>query len=211
MPTGGFTDGMSEGWSETRWGESGFFHELMGGEGIALARETMDPVYDFIDRTTDKPFFLWYGPSLPHTPLNPPEEHFQHYADTELSESAKEYYGNCTWFDAGVGDLLDHLEARGIADNTLVIYVNDNGWEQPPFSEYKGDHILYSNGGPHGKLSLHDQGFRTPIVLHWPGVIGAETFEDVPVSSVDLMPNDSGLCRIGRAGIHAWAILATVD
>lgn len=185
---GGFTEGMSKGWEEARWGQTGFFHDLMGGEGIALARETMQPVYDFIDRNTDTPFFLWYGPSLPHTPLNPPQEHYRHYAGTNLSESAKEYYGNCTWFDAGVGDLLEYLETRGLTDKTLVVYVNDNGWEQPPFAEYKDDHILYSNGGPNGKLSIHDQAFRTPIILSWPGIIDSQTFGDALVSSVDLVP-----------------------
>ncbi|MDE2731041.1 MAG: sulfatase-like hydrolase/transferase [Bacteroidota bacterium] len=185
---GGFTEGMSQGWAEEVWGQPGFFRELMGGDGIALARETMQPVYDFIDRHIETPFFLWYGPSLPHTPLSPPEEYARLYADTGLSESAKQYYGNCTWFDAGVGELLAHLDSRGLADRTLVIYVNDNGWEQPPFAEYAGDHILYSNGGPHGKLSIHDQAFRTPIVLYWPQEIAPQTFPDVLVSSTDLVP-----------------------
>ena len=185
---GGFTEGMSEGWAEELWGQPGFFRELMGGDGIKLARETMQPVYDFIDRHPETPFFLWYGPSLPHTPLNPPEKFARLYSDTDLSESARQYYGNCTWFDAGVGELLAHIDSRGLADRTLVIYVNDNGWEQPPFVEYAGDHILYSNGGPHGKLSIHDQAFRTPIVLYWPQEITPHTFADVLVSSTDLVP-----------------------
>ncbi len=185
---GGFTEGMSEGWEEALRGQPGFFRELMGGEGITIARETMEPVYEFIDRHIDRPFFLWYGPSLPHTPLNPPYTYYKYYANSNLSESAKEYYGNCTWFDAGVGDLLDYLNDRGLSENTIIIYVNDNGWEQPPYVEYKGDAILYANGGPNGKLSLHDQAFRTPIILHWPGVIAPQIFDTVLVSSVDLMP-----------------------
>ena len=185
---GGFTEGMSEGWGEEAWGQPGFFHELMGGDGITLARETMEPVYEFIDRHLQTPFFIWYGPSLPHTPLNPPEQFQRLYADTNLSESAKKYYANCTWFDTGVGELLAYLEMRGLTDQTLVIYVNDNGWEQPPFDEYTGDHILFSNGGPHGKLSIHDQAFRTPIILHWPEVITPQMLGDALVSSTDLVP-----------------------
>ena len=71
---------------------------------------------------------------------------------------------------------------------TLIIYVNDNGWEQPPFVDYAGDNILYSNGGPKGKLSLHDQAFRAPIILHWPGVIQPGVFERELLSTVDIAP-----------------------
>ena len=96
------------------WGKPGWFRQLMGGDGLAIGRETMQPVFDFIDRHADRPFFIWYGPSLPHTPLDPPFSHYKYYANTALSESAKQYYANCTWFDAGVGELLDHIEARGL-------------------------------------------------------------------------------------------------
>lgn len=185
---GGFTEGMSKGWDPDEVGQPGFFGKLMGGDGVELVRETSRPVFDFIDRNLDTPFFLWYGPSLPHVPLNPPEAYYARYRDTNLSESAKEYYGNCTWFDAGVGDLLNHLEMRGLLFNTLIVYVNDNGWEQPPFEEYKDVPILYNNGGPNGKLSLHDQAFRTPIIFNWPGTINDAVFDDLLVSSADLVP-----------------------
>ena len=186
--SGGFAEGMSQGWAMEEWGQPGWFRKFMGGEGMDLARETLQPVFDFIDRHTDRPFFLWYAPSLPHTPLNPPPEHYAHYANTTLSESAKEYYGNCTWFDAGVGDLVRHLEDRGLRENTLFVYVNDNGWEQPPFAEYRNDAILYANGGPRGKLSMHDLAFRTPIILYWPGRIEPKVFEWDLVSTVDIVP-----------------------
>ena len=185
---GGFTEGMSRGWDMEAWGKPGWFRQLMGGDGLVIGRETMQPVFDFIDRHADRPFFIWYGPSLPHTPLDPPFSHYKYYANTALSESAKQYYANCTWFDAGVGDLLDHIEARGLRENTLIVYVNDNGWEQPPFEEYADDRILYANGGPKGKLSLHDLAFRTPVIFHWPGSIESGIFEEDMVSMVDIAP-----------------------
>jgi len=148
---GGFTEGMSKGWDMSERGKNEWFHEFMGGDGMALGRETLQPIYDFIDKNTEKPFFIWYGPSLPHTPLNPPEKYFNIYKDKDLSESAKEYYGNCTWFDDGVGDLMNYISSKALREKTMFIYVNDNGWEQGPHDEYKGNHILYSNGGPRGK------------------------------------------------------------
>ena len=186
--TGGFTEGMSESWEFDAEGRPESFRALMGGLGVDLGRVTMDPVYDFIDRHREQPFFLWFGPSLPHTPLNPPQEHIAHYANSTLSSSAQEYYGNCTWFDATVGALMAYLKRAHLLDRTLVIYVNDNGWEQPPHLDYTGDRILYANGGDHGKLSLHDQAFRTPVLFWWPGVIAPQSHTDVLVSTVDLMP-----------------------
>lgn len=120
--------------------------------------------------------------------MNPPARHLRPYTGTDLSESAKEYYGNCTWFDEGVGELVRYVQELGLAEHTLFVYVNDNGWEQPPFVEYKGAPILYANGGPRGKLSLHDQAFRTPIVLTMPGKIRPQVFAKDLVSSVDLVP-----------------------
>jgi len=87
-----------------------------------------------------------------------------------------------------VGGLIDYIEAKGLRENTIMVFVNDNGWEQPPHDEYKGNHILYSNGGPKGKLALHDLSFRTPIIFHWPGHITADRFETDLVSSVDIVP-----------------------
>ena len=185
---GGFTEGMSNAWSLDQRGKPGWFRSMMGGEGMTLGGETMHPAKDFIARHRDEPFFVWYGPSLPHTPLNPPARHLRPYIDTGLSESATEYYGNCTWFDEGVGELVRYVKELGLAERTLFVYVNDNGWEQPPFAEYKGAPILYANGGPRGKLSLHDQAFRTPVVLSMPGKIRPQVFAEDLVSSVDLVP-----------------------
>ena len=68
--TAGFTHGMTTSWTWDRMADPGWFFEFMGGEGIELGRTTMDPVLDFISEHADQPFFVWYGPSLPHTPLD---------------------------------------------------------------------------------------------------------------------------------------------
>ena len=185
---GSFTEGMSTGWPEERRGTPGWFMDFMGGEGLALTRETQQPVYEFIDRHVDTPFFLWYAPSLPHTPFDAPEKYTSQYADSAFSETAKAYYANCTWFDDGVGDLVSYIEEKGVLSRTLFVYVNDNGWEQEPYEEYADDPELSSNGGPKGKKSLHDLAFRTPIVFYWPGVIPPMVFEETPVSTVDIVP-----------------------
>ena len=168
---GGFDEGMTTGWTKEERKSEGWFRKFMGGYGLELARATMEPVYDFIDKNLENPFFLWYAPELPHYPFDAPEKYYDIYKDEDMTESAKRYYANCTWFDDGVGELLDYLKKVGEYENTLFIYVNDNGWEQTPDQEFWNDPMRSHNGGDKGKISLFDQSFRTPIIFSWDGMI----------------------------------------
>jgi len=166
---GGFTHGMTKGWTpEERKNGGKWFKQFMGGDGLKLARATMQPVYDFINEHGEDPFFIWYAPELPHYPFNAPEKYYNIYEGKKnMSESAKRYYANCTWFDDGVGALTTYLKEKGHHDNTLYVYVNDNGWEQNPDQEFRHDSLRWHNGGDKGKLSMYDQSFRTPIIFSW--------------------------------------------
>ncbi|MEO1221660.1 MAG: sulfatase-like hydrolase/transferase, partial [Pseudomonadota bacterium] len=188
---GGFTNGMTGSWSwedAVGLGDKWFF-TFMGGSGMEIGRETMVPVTDFIEEHADQPFFVWYGPALPHTPLNAPDRFYKYYENRDdLSESAKLYYANIAWFDWGVGKLLDALREQRVLDNTLIIYVNDNGWEQPPGVEYSDNPITFANGGPRGKGSFFETAFRTPIIFYWQGMITALRDTSTLASAIDVMP-----------------------
>ncbi len=184
---GGFTYGMTTGWTEEDRAKGGkWFKKFMGGTGLELARATMQPAYDFIENHKDKPFFIWYAPELPHYPFNAPEKYYSIYKDSDMSESARRYYANCTWFDDGVGALLDYLKEQGEFDNTMFIYVNDNGWEQEPHQEFRHDSLRWHNGGDKGKLSVFDQSFRTPIIFSWKGRIGSGKVSTALMHSADI-------------------------
>ena len=78
----------------------------------------------------------------------------------------------------GVDRLLDHIESRGLMEDTLFVFVSDNGWEQDAHVEYKqrADSTIYNdslfgNGGPLGKNGMYDQSFRSPIIFYWKGRI----------------------------------------
>lgn len=178
FPAGGFTDGMTSGLDTT---------SQFGGEGLALGRETMEPVYRFIDSHADQPFFVWFAPLLPHLPHDAPEEYRALYEGKGLSQSARDYFANCSWYDDVAGQLLDFLAERDLTRNTLVIYASDNGWVQHPFAERTGP-LEGFLGAAKGKLSLHDAGFRTPILLRWPGVIEPRRIPDQLISTADLVP-----------------------
>lgn len=208
---GYFTDGMTKGWKKEDEKSDGWFLKFMGGEGLALKRETMQPVYDFIDENADKPFFIWYGPDQPHTPHNAPYRYTKYYRNKNLSESAKQYYAMCTWFDEGVGELMDYIREKGLSGNTLFVYVNDNGWEQPPHAEYTGDILLKSNGGNKGKLSMYDMSYRTPIVFYWPGKIPAGVVRKDLVSSMDIIPTILNYVGLDYSELPGYSLKSIIE
>ena len=191
---GHFDEGMTKGWSEEDIDDADFFLDLMGAEGNELVRKTMAPLYDFIDRNEDEPMFIWFGPSLPHTPLDAPYSYRKFYEDKKLSESAKLYYANVTWWDDGVSRLMDYIEAKGLLEDTLFIYVNDNGWEQDANVEYWAPGVTYAsnsefaNGGKRGKGALYDLSLRTPLMFYWKGKLAPSFNESHLVSSMDIVP-----------------------
>jgi uncharacterized sulfatase len=154
------------------------------GEGRPLGRETLEPVRRFLDERGSDPFFLWFAPMLPHVPHDAPEEYLRLYRDRGLARAAVAYYANATRFDAAVGELRAELERRGLLERTLLVYLSDNGWDQPPGSEPA--EALFD--GPRGKRTLYDLGLRTPILLRWPGRVPAGAVRDELVSAVDLFP-----------------------
>ena len=158
---------MTEGWTpKDRKNGSKWFKQFMGGQ-VGIGSSYDEPVYDFIDEHENEPFFIWYA-ELPHYPFDAPDRYYNIYKNTDFSESAKRYYANCTWFDEGVGELKAYLGEKQLLDNTIFIYVNDNGWEQGPYQEFRNDSLRWHNGGDKGKLSVYDQSFRTPILFSWP-------------------------------------------
>ena len=69
---------------------------------------------------------------MPHTPHNPPERLLAKYKDKTPSLHVARYWAMVEWFDETCGQLLDHLEKEKLAENTIVVYVTDNGWIQDP-------------------------------------------------------------------------------
>ncbi len=180
---GGFTHGMTRGAPEP-----GGRH---GDDGLKIGREGLEPIYRFIDEADDRPFFVWYAPFLPHRPHNPPERLLAKYRDKTDSIHVARYWAMCEWFDQTCGQLLGFLEKRKLADDTLVVFVTDNGWIQ-----------RRESGGyaPRSKRSPYDGGLRTPIMLRWPGRIEPARDETTPVISIDLAPTILAACGLEPTG-----------
>ena len=178
----GFTEGTAEGIAEGGLRSGSVLKALSGGEGADLGRTTMEPLFDFIDRHRDEPFFVWFAPMLPHEPHDPPWRLKQLYKG--LPGPEKRYYAMVSWLDERVGELLAHLDAQGLRERTVVVFMADNGWDQTTEGGPLSPHL----GGPRGKFSIYENGFRTPMIWSWPGTFAAGRRRAEIVSAIDVFP-----------------------
>jgi len=178
---GGFTHGMTENKIRGRHGD----------EGLKIGRETMQPIYDFIDAAGDTPFFIWYAPMLPHCPHNPPKRLLDKYKGKVESTHLATYYAMCEWFDETCGQLLDYLDRKGLGDDTLVAFIVDNGWIQRKQRPKKGQF----RAAPRSKTTPYEGGVRTPVLLRWPNRIKPGDRPEL-VSAIDLAPTILSACGL---------------
>lgn len=152
-----------------------------GDRGLKVSRNGIADIRTFLDKAKDsqKPFFIWHAPYLPHFPHNPPKALFEKYNALVDSPHVARYYAMVEWFDQTCGELLDELQKRGLSKNTVVIYVTDNGWIQSS---------KHSRFEPLSKQDIHEGGIRTPITIKWPGKIPPLMDKTTPVSSIDIAP-----------------------
>jgi arylsulfatase A-like enzyme len=167
---GGFTDGMTE---KGRHGDA----------GLEIGRKTLKPITDFVERSGTSPWFVWYAPMMPHEPHTPPDRLLKKYAVEGRPLALARYWAMVEWFDETCGELLGWLDATGRRENTLVVFVVDNGWIQ----ETGGVRRTRGNFAPKSKLSPYDGGLRTPLILRRPGRAAPERRTDL-ASTIDLAP-----------------------
>ncbi len=190
----GFTEGMSTGEFEPGADEKSVLHVLSGGAGTEIGRATMEPVLEFIDRNAERPFFVWFAPLLPHLPHDPEPEFLEPYRKPRLKPALRRYYGNITKLDTRVGEILDRLDAHDLARHTIVVFLADNGWDLG----HSGEPMVSGIGGARGKFSVYELGFRTPIVVRWPGHIAGGRRDSQLVSTVDLFPTLTDFAGLPR-------------
>ncbi len=164
---GGFTHGMTKG---GRHGDS----------GLDIGRKTMQPIYDFIGeaKRQQKPFFVWYAPMMPHDPHTPPQRLLDKYKDKTPSEAVAKYWAMVEWFDETCGALVKHIDDHGMKENTIFVYLSDNGWITNPQT---GKYAAKS------KQSQYDGGLRSPIMIRWPGKVPPQMSDEL-AQSIDLAP-----------------------
>lgn len=181
LTSNGYLAHQSGKWWEGSWRDGGFTKGMTHGDpkrggrhgdlGLEIGRKSMKPVTDFIDAASKekKPFLLWYAPFLPHTPHNPPVRLLEKYTKPGRAGDVAKYYAMCEWFDETCGELLDYLDQKELTENTMIIYICDNGWVAESTNVGDANQKLWKGYALRSKGSPYENGVRTPIMVSWPG------------------------------------------
>ncbi len=173
---------------------SGYCSDILTGAAI-----------DFVTADDDRPFFAYLAFNCPHEPLQAPEAELAAYQKMDLSPSAfpqlghpippglisprediARVYAMITNIDTNVGRILDALASRGLAEDTIVIFLTDNGPAKVRF-----------NAGLRGyKGTVYEGGIRVPCYVRWPGHFPAGRVVDRLAAHIDLFPTLLEACRV---------------
>ena len=130
----------------------------------------------FIAANREKPFFLYVPHVMPHVPIAASNDF--------KGKSKRGLYGDAVEeVDWSVGEILRAVDESGIADNTIVLFMSDNGH----FLSY-GDHAGSAGPFREGKLTAFEGGVRVPLIVRWPKQITAPKSSDAFITGIDLMP-----------------------
>ncbi|CAA6691326.1 MULTISPECIES: arylsulfatase [unclassified Lentimonas] len=152
----------------------------------------------FIEANKDKPFFLYLSLNAPHGPYHVPPEWAAPYQGNKEITNAN-FYGMIANIDYNMGILRERLEAMGLADNTILIFMTDNGTASgAKFKGLNSEAIVGYNAGMRGKKSsVYDGGHRVPFFIYWPkgGLTGGRDIETIG-AHIDVLPTLAELCGI---------------
>lgn len=127
-------------------------------------------------KDSNEPFFLFLSLAAPHAPMHALEEDMARFPNSDRPEYAAMVYA----MDRAVGKVVQHLKQTGKFENTLIVFLSDNG----------GSPVNDSNNSPLKgfKGNKFEGGIRVPFIVHWPKVIdGGQSFDGL-TSSLDLFP-----------------------
>jgi arylsulfatase A-like enzyme len=134
-----------------------------------------DGALQFIDANKDKPFFAYIAYNAPHTPLEVPAGY---PLDPKLPEVTAKVYAMVQNIDDNVGRLLKKLDELKLADNTILIFMTDNGPQQARY-----------NAGLRGlKGTTYEGGIRVPFFLRWPAGLKETRKVEAPFAHIDVVP-----------------------
>lgn len=151
-------------YQDSKWQRNG---ENVETKGRWTSEIYVDEAIKFIEHAGSKPFFINLWSFAPHQEVECAPQYRALYADR--TESEQYFYGTITQMDEQYGRLLDYLDKKGLAENTIVIFTSDNGPEPHliPWSDRARGSTGGLRGGKHG---LYEGGIRLPGIVYWPGV-----------------------------------------
>ncbi len=155
-------------------------------------------------RNTGKPFYLYMAHYAVHAPLERDTRFTGHYEGTGLPEPEIRYASMVESMDKSLGDLMDYLEKNHLDENTIIMFMSDNGGLS--VSARGGEPNTHNRPLASGKGSAYEGGIREPMIVKWPGVTHPETVTAVPVIIEDFFPT-----ILEMAGIKRFKAIQPID
>ncbi len=171
--------------TENIWQNSNVLYDENGDEIDYLTDDLTERAVRFIRECdqNNEPFFLYFPQLAVHKPLQAKPDDFAYFENKATrgwnGHSDPDYAGVLRGLDNSVGRVVDELNALGIAENTLLIFMSDNGG----LDTVTSNHPLRG-----GKADLYEGGVRVPFIAYWPGTITPNTFCEIPIGVEDIFP-----------------------
>ena len=159
---------------------------------------------NFIENNKEAPFFCYIATNAPHWPYNVPVEYIEPYEKfgDELLVHQKRFLGMITNIDHNFGQLREHLKRLNLADNTLLIFMSDNGTAAG--LQHRDGKVYGFNAGMRGtKNHQHDGGHRVPFFIYWKEgqIQGGKDITEL-TAHIDVLPTLAELCGIAPPNNH---------
>jgi arylsulfatase A-like enzyme len=189
--------------------EKGYSTELLGNAAVRLIEK----------HDAGTPLFLYLAFNAPHTPYQAPQADLDQYASI-ADPSRRAYAAMVTAMDAQIGRVVSALDARGMRDNTLIVFHSDNGGTHNPMFAGEGDmskiKIPVDNGPLRdGKGSLYEGGTRVVALANWRGRIAPGSTVVELIHVVDMYPTLARLAGASTSrskpldGVDVWPTIST--
>ena len=161
-----------------------------------------DYIFNFIDSNLLSPFFVYFSLSLCHKPFSPTPDDAEFAAwDPLMNKSDANFYPSMVrYMDKKVKQVVDKINTAGLSDNTVIIFLGDNGTPQELTSLYKGENI------EGGKNTSTIYGTNVPLIVSWPGTVAAQQLSGGLIDATDFLPT-----LAEAAGIKKPADYGTLD
>ncbi|MBS0195831.1 MAG: arylsulfatase [Planctomycetes bacterium] len=188
--------------------EEGYTTTLLGDDAVKYINS----------QSPDKPFYLYLAFNAPHTPYLAPEATIAKYAGI-ADPTRRTYAAMVDCLDENIGKVLSALDAKGLRENTLIIFHSDNGGtHNAMFAGQMADVSkikIPCDNGPYrdGKGSLYEGGCRVVACANWPGHIRPQAVNGI-IHVVDLFPTLTNLAGASTAkckpldGLNVWSVIS---
>lgn len=147
-----------------------------------------------------QPFYLYFAHYATHTPIQRDPRFVQKYLDAGLDEGQARYASMVEGVDKSLGDLLDYLEKNNLAENTIIIFMTDNGGNAENRAK-GGVRFMHNLPLRNGKGSVYEGGIRVPLMVKWSGKVSENTRVNTPVICEDLFPTILEMAGVKRAEV----------